>query len=120
MNSPLVKTMVSNVPATALKPGYKMTLPFGRTATITAVKVGTKYVTLTLEGLPQTRINKLDYQLCDMPVREVHYNEPIEVGPAADWHEYLMSDCPMGCKVYRNDRTGELALAHNSNYNCYR
>lgn len=34
------------------------------------------------------------------------------------WHEWRLSDCPYGCKIYHNTITGQLKLMHNSNYGC--
>ena len=51
-------------------------------------------------------------------LRHFSHDEPLP--SAHSWVEYAMSDCPMGCKVYRNEVTGSLAVAHNSNYNCKR
>jgi hypothetical protein len=52
-----------------------------------------------------------------MDYREVSCN-----GYAGDgfWDEVAMSDCPLGCKAYRNQETNEIIVWHNSNYNCRR
>ena len=52
----------------------------------------------------------------------VHYNEPIATSPveAIRFREVAISACPLGCKVYEHDTTGEQVLAHNGAYGCKR
>jgi hypothetical protein len=49
-----------------------MALPFKRSAKITGVKVGSKYVNLTLADLPKTRVGRYDEVLIEVDDVETH------------------------------------------------
>lgn len=51
-----------SVRATELKADDVLALPFGKTATITEVKVGRDFVHLRLAGLPKTRVSVFSTQ----------------------------------------------------------
>ena len=50
--------MIKSIPATALKPGMVMALPMGRTAEVSTVKVGTKFVNFTTTEYGKSRVEK--------------------------------------------------------------
>lgn len=52
-----------SVPNTKLKAGDVLALPFGRTATITSVAIGHKYVSITTSEYPVARILRHDESL---------------------------------------------------------
>jgi hypothetical protein len=53
-------------------------------------------------------------------VKQFSWDERMPGWPDVRWDEFGMSDCPMGCKAYRNRDTEEVVVMHNSNYNCRR
>lgn len=59
--------MLKYVTAIDLKPGNVLALPFGKTATITGVRIGWQYMNLKLADLPPTRIGKFDEVLIELP-----------------------------------------------------
>lgn len=46
--------------------------------------------------------------------------EPIHPDPSVRWRfqEYAMSDCPAGCKIYKDPRSDVKVLYHSSVYGC--
>lgn len=59
----------------------------------------------------------------EMPV--ISFNEKAPITELGSWTEHAISDCPLGCKVYRTekyDAAGQFGfvLMHNSNYGCRR
>lgn len=55
------------ITAADLQPGDVLALPFGYTATVTDVKVGTKFVNLRLAEYPKTRVGRYDTVQVERP-----------------------------------------------------
>jgi hypothetical protein len=57
--------MLRSVKAEELKPGMKLALPMGKTATITEAKVGTRFVNLRTAEYGKSRVERYSEQLIE-------------------------------------------------------
>ena len=55
-----------------------------------------------------------------IPTDEVATNEPVHPDRAVRRRlvEFALSDCPFGCKIYKDPRSNFTVLAHSAVYGC--
>jgi hypothetical protein len=103
--------------------------PEGQYATVKWHKDGTDYVRThavrDLEPVIEPEPIKFNGRFGTVATeddRNVSWNDFVhpEMTERIRFKEVAMSDCPLGCKAYQHDKTGEVVIMHNSNYGCRR